>query len=323
MDQNNDIFVILRSVRERTEQASFGLLQQLFPAKNIEIIQQTPFSKMLRNAFDIAMDRNLPWSLCLDADVLIDVERFPTLIQKARKMDTRVFQIQGMILDKFFMVWKPSGAHIYRTSLLKKAIRHIPEDGQSLRPETDMFMKMSALGYPWIQTDIRIGVHDFEQYYEDVFRKCFFHGIKHRSFISAIEPIWRGKAKNDFDYELALIASQKGKAYEGKFSIDKSFAQDEYSKLVIEMGIREKPALTVDTYDHINQFVEDAKSNHSPDLQNRLFPTENFRELYDIKRENKARKINSIKEFFIRRTPHLYSLVKNIFKRLSRSLPKQ
>jgi hypothetical protein len=225
--------------------------------------------------------------LCVDADVLIEPEQFLNLIQSTQELDKRIFQIQGMIMDKFFQVWRPAGQHIYRTPLLKKAISYIPEDGKSLRPETDLINQMSKQGYPWIQSKIKVGVHDFEQYYEDIYRKCFLHAIKHRKMVEQLEDYWQKNAEFDFDFRLALIASQIGKIYEDEVNIDKEFNLLEFNEIKKNKNIDEKPEFNLNSPEELYKLIADAKKYHNPELQDLLFPPEKYKRIFDLKKEAK------------------------------------
>jgi hypothetical protein len=272
----NDFFVIIRSVGERTEKACSALLGQLFLPEQILTIRQSPFTEMLRQSFTLAIESNLPWTLCVDADVLIDLEQLPKLIKKATEMDAQFFEMQGLILDKFFQIWKPAGNHVYRTSMLETAIRHIPDEGTSLRPETDMLMTMSKHGHPWMQCEVKVGVHDFEQYYVDIYRKCFLHGIKHRYWLTQLEELWSTNAAHDFDYTLALIAAQAGKNFQGQVMIDKSFNHSEFEQIKQSMGILEKPEFDPATNEDVSKILANAAKLHSTRVQEIIFPQKLF-----------------------------------------------
>lgn len=236
----DDTYVLIRSVGERTEQACLGILRQVFLEENIVIVRRTPFSESIRESFDLAMRRGLPWSLCIDADVLVDVEQLHNLLQKALEADERIFEVQGLVLDKFFPIWRPAGNHLYRTSLMGKALTCIPEEGLSLRPESDMLISMSEEGYPCMQCDIKLGIHDFEQYYEDIYRKSFLQAHKHSLFVPILESYWSERVKVDEDFVVALMGLRAGKSYQNKMYVDKQFLLKKIRAVFQKAGIMEK-----------------------------------------------------------------------------------
>ena len=275
---NENVTLIIRSVGERTEQACFNLLKNVFDEAQIVIVRETPFSESIRKSFKIAMDRALPWTLCIDADVLVDIEQLPNLIQKALQTDEHVFQVQGLVLDKFIPVIRPAGNHLYRTSLLEKAMPFIPEEGTSLRPETDMLNEMAKQGYPWLQCDVLVGIHDFEQYYEDIYRKCFLQAHKHAYLIPLIETYWIEKSKYDQDFRVALLALRSGKVYGEKIFIDKEFLKEEAIDVLSIRHIQEKTGNC--GFDNISHIVyEYRNSDFLKKNQENIFTKRNWNSL--------------------------------------------
>lgn len=273
--------IIIRSVGERTEHACYDLLKQLFPAGNIEIVRQRPFSESIRKSFKIAIDRGLPWALCVDADVLVDVKQLPELLRKATEMDENIFQVQGLIFDKFIPVWRPAGGRVYRTSLIEKAIHHIPEEGTSLRPESDMLNSMSKLGYPWMQCDVKVGIHDYEQYYEDIYRKCFLQAHKHTYLIPILESYWHAEQTNDVDFHVALMALRSGKVYGGNVYVDKEFLIDETVEVLKIKGIKEKKTFN---YNHcVQESIEKSRNcSFTQNHQQQIFPEKLWNRIVSI-----------------------------------------
>ena len=279
MKKNKDnITVIIRSVGERTEQACYNLLKNFFHEEQIVIVRATPFSESIRQSFKIAIDRALPWTLCIDADVLVDIEQLPALIQKAIQTDDNVLQVQGLVLDKFIPVIRPAGNHLYRTALMGKALEFIPEEGTSLRPETDMLNEMSKQGYPWLQCDVLVGIHDFEQYYEDIYRKCFLQAHKHSYLIPLIEPYWIEKSSEDLDFKIAVMALNSGKIFSEKVFVDKKFLNVQAMEVLKMEHIQEKHS--INSFDYVHETIlEYQKSDFLKNHQERIFSTKNWNSL--------------------------------------------
>lgn len=238
-----ELTVVVRSVGERTQDICWKLIAEQVPEENIVVINEQPFSAAITKTFQIGIERNRLWTLCIDADVMLREEAIVELLAVAQQLDDKVFEIQGNVLCKFYGGPRQAGNHLYRTSLLAKALQCIPSD-EVLRPETTTILQMASLGFPWIRKEIVVGLHDYEQYYRDIYRKAFIFAHKHR-FISAIEPMWHRLADQDIDYQVAICGLQAGRSFKGKVAIDsRQFPQD-----VIEL----LPAL--------NQEKEDIQSN--------------------------------------------------------------
>jgi hypothetical protein len=115
-----------------------------------------------------------------------------------------------------------------------------------------------------------VGIHDFEQYFLDIFRKCFIHAHKHLDLTELFLSFWREKAVNDMDYEVALHGFASGVDHYGEISIDSR--QEMYRTLLSKYQLQEKSELASGSYslaaieELINSWVE-------PDLYRELYPT--------------------------------------------------
>ena len=213
--------VVIRSVGERTEGLCKKLvIEQGVPPSNIFFVRETPFSKTLSLSFEVGIREGRPWTFCVDADVLLRPGAIMHMLSLAVGQKGNVFEIQGGILDKFFGGSRAGGVHLYRTNLLDRGLSLIPVEGTNIRPESHMLNSMKAAGFPWRQFPYVVGLHDFEQFSRDIFRKCFVHGFKHQRFANLFTEVWREGARTDPDYEIALTGFAKGLEYYGGVRID-------------------------------------------------------------------------------------------------------
>ena len=203
-----DVTVIIRSVGERTTQVCFNLLACQVPKEHIHIVRKTPFSVALKSSFEFGIKAGRKWTLCVDADILVQSGGIAHMVQLGEEVEENVCLIQGMILDKFInCAWptgRPGGPKFYRTALLSEAIKHIPSEGINIRPENHTLNKMRDAGYPWRSYEFIFGLHDYEQFYRDIFRKCYVHAHKHDFLIPKLLGYWRQQAITDPDFRFAL-----------------------------------------------------------------------------------------------------------------------
>ncbi len=108
---------------------------------NILIVGNTPFSVTLADSYRAGIERGFAWTLCVDADVLVLPNAIFGLLDVAHTLPAEACDVQGLVLDKFFGVRRPAGNHLYRTSLLSKALGLIPPEGQDIRPENSTLNK--------------------------------------------------------------------------------------------------------------------------------------------------------------------------------------
>ena len=241
-----DVSVIIRSVGERTEALCKKLiLEQGVPEENVVIVKEAPFSAAMKKSFQIGIELRLPWTFCVDADVLLRPDSIKQLLGFADKQKNNVAEIQGLVLDKFFGGPRPAGNHLYRTSLLEKVIEKIPREGISIRPEYYTLNRMKKAGYPWYNISLLVGLHDFEQYNLDIFRKCMVHAYKHLGWMEVFVPYWQKSMKQDNDYHVALSGLAAGIMHCEDMYIDVN--QTVYSMLFARANIEEKKELNNNT----------------------------------------------------------------------------
>jgi hypothetical protein len=236
------VSVIVRSSGERTE----ALCQELVRAQGVQekqtaLIREAPFARALRASYEAGIRLGRPWTLCLDADVLLLPGAIRRAVELAERQDPSVFEIQCKMLDKFFGGPRDGGIHMYRTALLARAMECVPADHDNIRPELQTLEAMRRQGFPWRRTNSLIGVHGFEQYYRDVFRTCFVQARKHQEYAGLFIAYWREQRAADSDFRVALEGYAEGIRHEGKAGIDSQ--QDIYRRLFDQLQITEKPAL--------------------------------------------------------------------------------
>ena len=217
------------------------ILSQGIPAENIVGIKKTPFTLALQAAYEAGIAYNRPWTFCVDADVLLLPGSINKMLALAEKQKSNVCEIQGRVLDKFLGGPREAGNHLYRTSLLKIALENLPADRNVLRPETDTLTAMKSNGYPNVSVSLLVGVHDFEQYYRDIYRKCFVQAHKHLEYSQIYLSYWPSMTIQDSDYEVALNAYFDGVKYQGNVQIDAT--HDIYAHYFDNLCLNEKPEI--------------------------------------------------------------------------------
>lgn len=311
-----DTTIIIRSVGERTTPVCEKILQEYFPEIKIHIISEAPFSKAIEKCFQLGIREQKKWTLCIDADVLPQKGSLETLVNLAEEQPAHIFEFQGLILDKFIPIKRPAGNHLYRTSLLQKAIGLIPHGSGVLRPETDMLNRMGSLGYPFLQTNILIGIHDFFQFYEDIYRKCFVQAHKHKSVLLQIESFWRKMKNEDKDFRAALLGALSGTVHEGDIEIDKEMVIEE-ARFVLQLkSIKEKAVIISEEFspETINQLVQSFEINQN--IQDKLFPEKRWKEINGIPQSSMNRIIRRLIKFLGNKIIRVGEFVNSVAERI-------
>ncbi len=239
--------IIIRSAHERTEQLCRKLiLEQGINEKNLFIVREVPFSASLHKSFETGIKNDLPWTLCIDADVLLRPGSIKYMLEIAQKQKDKTFGIQCLVMDKFFGGPRSAGNHLYRTSFLDKVIRKIPAEGVNVRPETYTLNSMRDDGFRWRKIPRIIGIHDHEQYNYDIYRKCFVHGVKHLDLAPMLKDIWYSYSKYDNDFTVALKAFSDSLLNTNPVYINRDY--ELYKNLFIKSGFIEKDNIDLKNY---------------------------------------------------------------------------
>jgi len=238
MESINEVTVIIRSVGERTEQLCEKLiLKQGIPHENLIIINEKPFSKAMRVGYQLGIDKSLPLTYIIDADVLLREDAIIDMIKAIEKMPKNTLGISGSLLDKLFGKKRTAGNHLFKTTYLDRMIAEIkPYDEESIRPESTIINKLKNKGLFFKKNTAFIGLHDFEQDFRDIARKSFTHSIKHAEYLSEFVSFWKSRRESDPDFEAALFGLSKGIIFHGCLKIDIKIFESMYDRVIKDFG---------------------------------------------------------------------------------------
>lgn len=236
----DDVTCILRECGERTADASAALIENLL-GETVHRVSARPFSEALRQSMELGVALGRPWTLFIDADVLI-LPALADFIEQARRLPMDTFEMQALVIDKLLPSRRPAGNHLYRTTLLNRALPLIPANG-SLRPENDVILAMATRGHCYQQSPLVVGVHDFEQDYSDIYKKAFLHGHKHDYLIPLFRPIWESASHRDDDFRVALAALDSSSKNRAPPDISRDFMDSESQATIDNLDLRPKPSL--------------------------------------------------------------------------------
>jgi hypothetical protein len=233
--------VIVRHCGERTTDACVELLAQFAPGKRIHRVSARPFGEVLRQSLELGLAEGRPWTLCIDADVLI-LPGLADFLAAAESFPAGLFEAQALVLDKLLPARRPAGNHLYRSELIAQALPRIPV-GDSLRPESDMILAMAALGYRAHQSSLLVGLHDFEQAYQDIYLKAFLHAHKHRFIAPLLRSLWEALGREDDDFRVALAALEDGLQHDASPQLSRDFREQPIEEALAAMKLVPKRPL--------------------------------------------------------------------------------
>ena len=240
-----DLTVVIRAAGERTLDLCHSLVSKQVEEQNIFIIEERPFSKAVLKNFEIGINKGFEYTLAVDADTLIFKDSIKLHIENFKKLDDSYFVYKGLVYDKFFKSYRGAGIHLYRTSLLEKAIKFIPKEGDSFRPESSTYIEMQKMGFHTYQDIWTVGIHDDEQYYQDIYRKFFLHAHKHRSRIKNMLDQWGDEWADDIDFQFALKGISDGMMFKETVFVDSDFFTKHFKKVKEQFNFDEKNKLNI------------------------------------------------------------------------------
>lgn len=236
----DNVAVVIRASGERTEAICQQLLEEVIPTENITLIHESPFSRAVQRTCEIGIEYGLPWTLTVDADLLVDVHRLRDFICEAEKRDDSIFFFNAIMIDKFLYMKRQGGVHLYRTKLLHSALPNVDLETVAIRPESHLVRTMNDLGYPNDVIDISVTLHDFEQYYRDIYRTIITHSIRHEMYLKQLYPFWQELAQDDEDFRIALWAYEASQLFTVQVKLDAREFLSNMDDILEFLGVNEK-----------------------------------------------------------------------------------
>lgn len=205
-----DFIVVIRSANERTKESCKYIVSNELPDDFIHVIELTPFEEAVRECYRIGIESNKKWMVTIDADVLPILGFLSKVKQYTERVSKNVIMFNLIIHDKLLLKYRSGGIKVYRTKYLTEALGYIPANGTTLRPEATTLKKMVDLGFKKKNFPDVIGLHDYEQFFQDIYRKSFFHAAKHTKEIGELLMQWKELSENDADYKVAIKGAVDG-----------------------------------------------------------------------------------------------------------------
>lgn len=264
-----DVFIVIRSVQERTTQICEELVRQQANNQNQVIcIHETPFAEAHLKSMELAIKRGAKWSVLLDADVLLRSNALDLMIQEAEKRG-EFYMLNFGILDRGFM--GPSyGVHFYPTHILSRAMQFADVARQAQKPETRICKEMVRLGVPTLVSQQVVALHGYEQYYADLYRTTFVRAVKFK-YGEHLDYMLSAYRQNYHDDEcrLMLLAAIDGHLFSKNNKIaplEPTFYKEQAEKALKDVGLVEKteiefPNINVDKIIETHQVPKEYQQN--------------------------------------------------------------
>lgn len=278
MSLERDVFVVVRAAGERTTDVCLAFLGETFQPEQIRVIRERPFETALRRSYELGIESQAKWLITVDADLLLRPVAVRELVRFADSLPSDVFQVQPLIHDKFILGYRTAGFRVYRTSLLGKALEFVAPPGQLHRPEAHVVQTMGQAGHRTVRKASVVGIHDYEQYYRDIYRKCYVHGHKFVKWLPTVLPDWKIRARDDLDYWVALHGLWGGLMSRDGVRLDVAAFPQTVEDILARVDTAEKLPLSVEEVG--SSYVESCLSEAGTPPR-RPSRSERFRDLRD------------------------------------------
>lgn len=242
----DDVFVVLRSAKERSAPLAEKAIS--LQTGRYAVIEEHPFSNALKKMFSIGEEQPEKYLLAVDADVVLhpgSLEKIVEIAEEHLKKSPELFFLDFFVMDKFRGKCC-SGCHLYVNRYSNDLLSHLVSDVDDTRPENHLvldFAKTHALVHE--KSHFVVGLHDFEQYYRDLYAKYFRRAQrrKHEAemLIHILEERKTYYSKDDQDFTVALKGLHDG--IHSSVSNQPLFDAQLYRKIEEILPLREKDAL--------------------------------------------------------------------------------
>lgn len=266
----------MRTIGERTEKCLIDRISDEFPTVSLAVASDYPSSKTLEKAFQLAMESGKKWSIHLDADVLLMPGALQKMFNVLGQLEEKVFAVRFLIADPLLGTIRFAGNQTYRIDYIPYALPFAQNSKDKLRPDRHVIEKMEAKGYLFADVkQVVIGVHDAEQFYRDIYRKCFVYSFKHLNKADEFIPHWRSDESN-LDFKVARKGFADGVQHLEQVNIDArlmdSLAPD-FGNWLKREGIEEKAPLLSFSAEEQSALLQEATARHFATLKRKKFHT--------------------------------------------------
>lgn len=251
---------------ERTEGACHSIIKQQLDENNIHCVRERPFWKALEKGIEKALSLGSKWTLFLDADVLLRSDGIEFIIDEMESKESAEFYMTNFrVLDRGFYGPTYAGVHGYRTEYFAKALQFMEKASKDQRPETRLFKEMRHAGHPTLITKRIVGIHDFEQFHFDLYRKYFVRAFKYQKLIPYMFERFKRSYAEDDESKIMLWGLMEGAATRENQSyapLDPTYYLEKGRQALSILGINEKEPLGAEW---TKQMADEVLENFRPD----------------------------------------------------------
>tara|TARA_R110002073_G_scaffold118918_1_gene258663 strand:+ start:569198 stop:570166 length:969 start_codon:yes stop_codon:yes gene_type:complete len=245
----SELTIVIRGAHERTEKLCAHLIGKQLPSQSqLTVIHSSPFSKAVKETFEIGIDSTRPWLIAIDADIIPLDDAFVRIREICGKMAPNAFVATPLFLCQGIGGLATRGLHCYNAQYLQEAYSLIDTLEDNLRPESRIHDAMVARGYTRECYAKVFGLHEFEQSYKHLYLKAMLRCRKDE-YRDQIRSNLESRASTNKDcqvmlwgFEDALTAVQSSGIHH-PVEYDWNAAYPKFTRRMQAMSWDEKPTL--------------------------------------------------------------------------------
>lgn len=237
---------VVRTIGERTEEVCVKLVhRQKEEKEKISILNENTHVDAIEKTFMLGLRSEADWLVAIDADMLLLPGGVSEMRKEVKSCDENVFVAYPAVYDKLYSI-RRWGVSLYRVSMLEELYDAFKElkNNHHLKIEGGAIKEVAKGKSEIFYSRKVVALHDFHQYYRDLYRKVYLNTVRNPGFNKKAEKNLAKISRLDADYLVMLQALKDAKNEKRKLANSvNDFASTELSERIEALGLKEKGPL--------------------------------------------------------------------------------
>jgi len=243
----SELEFVVRTVGERTEEVCVELVnRQKSENEKLHVLRENTHAKAVESTISVGLESGADWLVAIDADMLLTDGSIKSIRNEIQACSDSIAVIHPAVVDKMYRM-RRWGLTVYRKAALEELNKMFQEI--KLRQNTKIeSAAIKALGenkqrQVYFSREVA-AVHDFYQYYKDLYRKAYLNVSRNQGFNKEAKKCWKRLAKSDHDYLVMYKAMNDATSEKRDLTNSISdFKSSELDRIVCGLGLEEKQPL--------------------------------------------------------------------------------
>ena len=216
-----------------------------------EIITENTHYAAVEKTYEVGLDNRRDWTFSVDADVILEPQMVVRVLDDLLSSTEDVRVAHPGVIDKLYRLKRWAGIQIYRTDALEELrnIFKLKKEQRQLKIEGACISELRGRGRKVAFVKHVVGLHDYYQYYRDLYRKVYLNTIRNQGMIRKARKLWSYWCRFDDDYRVTLAAMEK--ALEERRDLTNSvndFSREELNEALGRLNLEEKPDIPLNAF---------------------------------------------------------------------------